>query len=194
MFMRILFIVATLLAVLSPEVHAQPAPHPDAEKAQERIVLEQDFGRGLELYSRESVTMAENPTVPGLNGLLFMRWRGAEPAAEVVASVQWIEETSDLLEFYRAEKARTQRGLLATGDTVVWKTSESSYLWTDAEHIVVGLGGSPAPSREMLEAWLALIDSNPPDLLRLPTAYPQAAIRDSGGLSQRTLADAGSNS
>jgi hypothetical protein len=67
--------------------------------------------------------------------------------------------------------------LLAIADTVIWKTGEQSYLWTDGEHFVVGLGGSPAPPREMLEAWLALIESNPPDLAPVPTASPRAMAR-----------------
>ena len=168
----VFFILASLFALTSLQGHAQTAPHPGAEKALARIVLERDFGDDLKFDSREVVTIDENPRVRGLNGLMFMRWKGADTQAKVVASVQWFEETSDLLPFYRAEKARTVRGLLAIGDTVIWKTSENSYLWTDGEHFVVGLGGSPTPPKEMLEAWLALIKSNPPDLARLPTDSP----------------------
>ena len=169
---RVFFIVAPLFALLSLPGYAQTAPPPGAEKALERIVLERDFGDNLRFHSREVITIAENPKVPGLNGLMFMRWKGAVPATEVVASVQWFEKTSDLLTFYRAEKVRTGQGLLAIGDTVIWRTGEHSYLWTDGEHFVVGLGGSPAPPTEMLEAWLALIESNPPDLARVPAANP----------------------
>jgi hypothetical protein len=170
--LRVFIIFAPLFALLPLQGYGQAAPHPGAERALERIVLEQDFGDDLKFYSREVVTIAENPKVRGLNGLMFMRWKGAEPATEVVASVQWFEDTSDLLPFYRAEKARTGRGLLPIADTVIWKTGENSYLWTDGEHFVVGLGGSPAPPLEMLEAWLALVESNPPDLGRVPTAAP----------------------
>lgn len=138
------FVLAPLFAVLPLPGYAQTAAHPGAERALERIVLEQDFGEDLKFYSREVVTFAENPRVQGLNGLMFMRWKGAEPATEVVASVQWFEETSDLLPFYRAGKASQVRGLLPIGDTVIWKTGENSCLWTDGEHFVVGLGGSPA--------------------------------------------------
>jgi len=169
---RVLFILAPLFALLSLQGYAQTTPHPGAEKALERIVLERDFGDNLRFHSREVITVAENPKVPGLNGLMFMRWKGATPTIEVVASVQWFEDTSDLLPFYRAEKARTGRGIVPIGDAVIWKTGENSYLWTDGEHFVVGLGGSPAPSKEMLEAWLALIESNPPDLAQMPTASP----------------------
>lgn len=168
--LRVFIFVAPLFALLPLQGYAQTEPHPGAERALKRIVLDQDFGDGLKLYSREVVTMAENARVRGLNGLMFMRWKGAEPASEIVASVQWFEETSDLLPFYRAERTRTGRGLLPIGDTVIWKTGENSYLWTDGEHFVVGLGGSPAPPLEMLEAWLALVESNPPDLARVPTA------------------------
>ena len=69
-------------------------------------------------------------------------------------------------------KRRVPGGGLPIGDTVIWKTDEHSYLWTDGEHFVVGLGGSPALPKEMLEAWLALIESNPPDLARVPSGYP----------------------
>jgi hypothetical protein len=169
---RVFFAFASLVALSLAQAHAQSSPHPGAEKALQRIVLEQDFGDGVTFHSREAITFAENPRVPGLNGLLFMRWKGADPAVEIVASVQWFEQASDLLAFYRAEKARTARGLRAIGDTVVWKTSEHSYLWTDGEHFVVGLGGSPAPPEEMLRAWLDLIESNPPDLAPVPTASP----------------------
>lgn len=164
--------LSILVALLAPQGHAQPTPHPGAEKALERIVLEEDFGNNLVFHSREVVTMAENPSVQGLNGLLFLRWKGVDPSREIVASVQWFEKTDDLLIFYRAERARVGRGLLPIGDTVIWKTGKSSYLWTDGEHFVVGLGGSPAPPREMLEAWLVIIGSNPPDLAPVPKALP----------------------
>ena len=170
--LRVFLTFAPLFALFPLQGCAQTTPHPGAEKALERIVLEKDFGDDLKFYSREVVTIAENSKVRGLHGLMFMRWKGAEPATEVVASVQWFEETSDLLSFYRAEKTRTGRGLLPIGDTVIWKTGENSYLWTDGEHFVAGIGGSPAPPLEMLEAWLALVESNPPDLARVPTAAP----------------------
>ena len=166
---RVSRIFALLFALLSLRGYAQTTPHPAAEQALEQIVLEQDFGDNLKFHSREAVTFADNSRVRGLNGLMFVRWKGAEPATEIVASVQWFEETSDLLSFYRAERARTGRGLLPIGDTIVWKTGEHSYLWTDGEHFVIGLGGSPAVPQEMLEAWLAMIDSNLPDLARVPT-------------------------
>jgi hypothetical protein len=169
---KVFFIFAPLLVLLSLQGYAQTAAHPGAEKALEQIVLEQDFGDDLKFHSREAATFADNPRVPGLNGLMFMRWKGANPATEIVASLQWFEETIDLLPFYRAERARTARGLLSIGNTVIWKTGEQSYLWTDGEHFVVGLGGSPAPPQEMMEAWLALIESNLPDLVQIPTASP----------------------
>lgn len=169
---RIFSILAPLFALLSLQGYAQTAPHPGAERAMAGIVLERDFGDNLKFHSREVITIAENREVPGLNGLMFMRWKGATPAMEVIASVQWFEDTSDLLHFYRAEIARAGRGLLPIGDTVIWKTGEHSYLWTDGAHFLIGLGGSPAPPEEMLEAWLALIESSPPDLARMPTDSP----------------------
>ena len=169
---RVFVIFAPLFTLLSMQAYAQTATHPGAEKALGRIVLERDFGDNLRFHSREVTTIEENTKVRGLNGLMFMRWKGSDPEMEVVASVQWFEDTSDLLPFYRAQKARTGQGLLTVGDTVIWRTGKHSYLWTDGEHFVVGLGGSPAPPKKMLEAWLALIESNPPDLARVPTASP----------------------
>lgn len=160
-----------LLALTGLNAFAQTTPHLQAELALDGIVLEKSFA-GLVLQSRDAVTMIENPRVPGLNGILFMRWKGADPAKEIMASVQWFENKEDLLAFYRKEKARRRAGLFVVADSVVWKTGESSYLWTDGRHFVVGLGGAPAPPREMLEAWLALIESNPPDLARVPAATP----------------------
>lgn len=168
----VMILLAALLMPFSALVHAQGSPHPGAEQALARIVLEKDFGDGLKLQSREAVTFATNPQVPGLNGLLFMRWNGADPADQITASVQWFEETSDLLAFYTAERARAAQGLQMVGGTVVWKTSEQSYLWTDGGHFMVSIGGSPAPSKEMLMAWLDLIESNPPDLAPLPSVSP----------------------
>lgn len=167
------FLIVSLLALLAPQGHAQTSKHPGAEAALARIVLERDFGDGLQFQSREAVTLAENTTVPGLHGLLFMRWTGASPDIEVMASVQWFQNREDLLRFYRAEKKRSTRGLRSIGNTVIWRTGDNSYLWTDGEHFVIGIGGSPAPPDEMLEAWLTLIESHPPDLARLPTDQDQ---------------------
>ncbi len=161
---RAFFIVTLLFALLAPRCYGQTAPHSGASEAFERIVLERDFGNNLKFHSREALTFEENPIVPGLNGLMFIRWKGADPEIEVIASVLWFDETNDLLQSYRAETARSGLVLLPIGDTVIWKTSEHGYLWTDGEHFLVGLGGSSTPPREMLEAWLALIESNPPDL------------------------------
>ena len=96
---RFFFIFAPLFALFSMQGCTQTAAHPGAEKAMERIVLERDFGDNLKFHSRKVITIAENPKVPGLNGLMFMRSKGAAPAMEVVASVQWFEDTGDLLHF-----------------------------------------------------------------------------------------------
>ena len=167
--LRIFFVLAPLLVLSSLQAQSSDSPHLGAAKAMERIVLERDFGDNLRFHSREASTFADNQSVPGLNGLMFMRWKGEDPATEVVASVQWFERTSDLLAFYRAEKARTARGLETVDNTVIWKTSEHSFLWTDGKNFVVGIGGSPKPPPEMLTAWLGLVASNPPDLARVST-------------------------
>ena len=169
---RFLTFLAPLIVLSCAQAHAQSAPHPGAEEALERIVLDQDFGDSLMFDSREVTTIASNTAVTGLNGLLFMRWKGTDPAMEVTASVQWFERAEDLLAFYRKEKARTARGLQVVDDAVIWKTSEQSYLWTDGKHFVVGIGGSPAPPEEMLKAWLELIESNLPDLAPVAAASP----------------------
>jgi len=164
--------LAAALLLLAPAGQAQPTPHPGAERALRGIVLERDFGDNLKFHSREVLTLADNSRVRGLNGLMFVRWKGPDAGTEVVASVQWFENTRELLPFYRAAKSRAELGLVSIDDTVIWKTSESSYLWTDGGHFVVAIGGSPAPSKEMLRAWLALIESRPPDLAKLPSAAP----------------------
>ena len=85
---QVTFILTTLLALISSSAVAQPAKHPEAEKALARIVLKKDFGDDLRFHSREVVTIARNDGVPGLNGLMFVRWKGDNPGTEVMASVQ----------------------------------------------------------------------------------------------------------
>lgn len=170
--MRLFVCIALVCALFPLQGYAEVAAHPGAEKALARIVLDENFGDDLEFHSKEVVTMAENSRVPGLNGLMFVRWKGADPATEITASVQWFEKTKDLMPFYRTERTRLGRGLLPIGDSVIWKTGENSYLWTDGAHFIVGLSGRPAPPRKMLEAWLALVESHPPDLAPVPTAAP----------------------
>lgn len=164
--------LAWVMLCCSTALAEQPAGHPGAEQALARIVLERDFGADLRFHSRDVVTMAENTRVPGLNGLMFMRWRGEDVGTEVTASVQWFEDTALMLSFYRNEKARRGFSLAPIGDTVVWTDRESVFAWTDGAHFVVSLGGAPRPPKEMLEAWLALISSNPVDLAPIPGASP----------------------
>jgi hypothetical protein len=144
---------------MSTSAVAQPAKHAGAEKALARIVLEKDFGDDLKFHSREVVTLAQNDRVPGLNGLMFMRWKGDTPGTEVMASVKWFEKKNDLLKFYANSKARPDYRLGEFEGTTLWKIGQNGYSWTDGEHFLVSLGGAPAPPPEMVKAWLALIAS-----------------------------------
>lgn len=154
-------LLGTLAGLLVFDVVAQQGGllrHAGAEEAMEKIVLEKDFGE-LKFHLREFVTMAQNDRVPGLNGLMFMRWKGDTPGTEVMASVQWFEEKEDLIDFYAKSTKRADHELGKLGDTILWEIGESGYLWTDGEHFLVSLGGSPTPSPEMVNAWLELIAS-----------------------------------
>jgi hypothetical protein len=154
---------------------AQPPKHPGAEKAMAKIVLEKDFGDDLKFHSRQVVTMAHNDKVPGLNGLMFMRWKGEAPGTEVMASVQWFEETKDLLAFYDQSKKREDYKLGEFDGTKVWKIGEAGYSWTDGEHFLVSLGGSPAPPPEMVKAWLAMIASKVAEVEKEDEEKPASA-------------------
>lgn len=144
--------------VSSSAVAQQQQKHPEAEKALARIVLQDDFGQ-LKFRSREGVTMAKNDRTPGLNGLMFMRWQGDAPGAEVMASVQWFEKKEDLLKFYATTTKREDFKLAKFNGTTVWKLGENGYSWTDGEHFLVSLGGAPPPPQAMVKAWLVMIDS-----------------------------------
>ena len=104
--------------------------------------------------------MVRNDRVPGLNGLMFMRWKGDAPGTEVLASVQWFEKKDDLLRFYAESRKRADYKLGKFEEIALWKLGESGYLWTDGEHFLVSLGGSPAPPAEMVKAWLGMIPSS----------------------------------
>lgn len=114
----------------------------------------------LKFHSREIVTMAINNQVPGMNGLMFMRWRGDDPYTEITASVQWFEHRSDLLNFYAESVNRNGFQLGKINGAVVWEIGEHGFSWTDGEHFLVSLIGSPPPPPNMLNAWMASVPSN----------------------------------
>ena len=162
MHVKLLTILGTFAVVFSSGASAQqgePAPHPQAEKAMVKIVLERDFGKNLKFHSREVVTMLQNDRVPGLNGLMFMRWKGDDPGTEVMASVQWFEKKDDLLKFYAPTTKRKDYKLGELDGTSLWMIGENGYSWMDGEHFLVSLGGSPRPPEEMVKDWLAMIGS-----------------------------------
>lgn len=125
----------------------------------EKIVLKKDFGENLKFHSREVVTMVQNDRVPGLNGLMFMRWKGDDPETEVMASVQWFEKKEDLLKFYASNTKKKDYKLGELDGTSLWVIGEDGYLWTDGQHFLVTLGGSPQPPKDMVKDWLSLIGS-----------------------------------
>jgi hypothetical protein len=159
---KLLTILGTLAVLFSSDATAQPgkpAPHPEAEKAMEKIVLKKDYGEKLKFHSREVVTLLQNDKVPGLNGVMFMRWKGGDPGTEVMASVQWFEKKDDLLKFYAPTTTREDYKLGELDGNSLWMIGENGYSWTDGEHFLVTLGGSPRPPEEMVKDWLSLIGS-----------------------------------
>ncbi len=160
--------ILTMLFAVSAVAQQKQEKHLEADKALAKFIdLEQDFGEKLKFHSREVVTMAVNDKVPGLNGLMFMRWKGDAPNHAVLASVQWFEKKEDLLKFYASSTKQEIYKLGAFEGTSVWKINEDGgggYSWTDGEHILVSLGGAPSPPPEMVKAWLAMIDSKVADI------------------------------
>jgi len=138
---------------------AQMETHPAAEKAMAKLVLKKNYGDKLKFHSRKVVTMAENPRVRGLHGLAFVRWKGDDPGTEVMASVQWFADKADLMTFYAMTTKRRDFELGELDGTAIWKMGKNGYSWTDGEHFLISLGGSPAPPEEMVKDWLALISS-----------------------------------
>ena len=154
-------------------------PHPQAERAMAEIVLKKDFGKNLKFHSREVVTMLKNERVPGLNGLMFMRWEGDGPGNVVMASLQWFEKKDDLLKFYATTKQGNDYKLGKFEGTTLWRIGENGYSWTDGEHFLLSLGGSPPPPDEMVKDWLAMIGSKVAEIERkaeknpVPTEKPK---------------------
>jgi hypothetical protein len=159
---------------------SKPGPHPQAEIAMAKIVLHKDFGEDLKFHSREVATILRNDRVPGLNGLMFMRWKGDDSGAQVMASVQWFEVRADLLKFYQATTKRNDYKLEAFGDTTLWKIGTNGYSWTDGEHFVLSLVGSPTPPEEMVKDWLTMIGSAVAEVvkegegIRMPAEEPKS--------------------
>ena len=91
----------------------------------EKIVLKKDFGENLKFHSREVATILQNDRVPGLNGLMFMRWKGDDPGTEVMASVQWFEKKDDLLKFYAQTTRRKDYKLGELDGTSLWMIGEN---------------------------------------------------------------------
>lgn len=180
---RLFTILGTLAVLFSPVAFAQqgkPAPHPQAQKAMEKIVLKKDFGENLKFHSRKVVTMLKNDRVPGLNGLMFMRWKGDDPGTEVMASVQWFQEKDDLLKFYAPTTSRKNYKLGELGGTTLWMIGEKGYSWTDGEHFLVSLGGSPQPPQEMVEAWLSMIGSKVAEIEKKAKSKSEPVERTKG--------------
>ena len=73
--------------------------------------------------------------------------------------MQWFEKKGDLLRLYSKSRKRADHKLSKFNGTTLWKIGEAGYSWTDGEHFLVSLGGSPAPPPEMVKAWLAMIAS-----------------------------------
>lgn len=164
-------VFAALSVLISSIDAAQPPTHPGAEKALSNIVFENDFDDGLELHSRQVVTVLQNDKVPGLNGLMFIKWKGDDADTFVMASVQWFEKKEDLLAFYAQSLKQKDHKLGKFNETTLWSMldengQEIGHAWTDGEHLLVTLGGSPSPSPKMVETWLAQIPSKVAEIER----------------------------
>ncbi len=156
---KLISAICIVTALFTGSAIAQPEKHPEAEKAMAKIVLQKDFGKQLKFHSREVVTMAKNDKVPGLNGLMFMRWKGDDPSAGVEATVVWFEKKDDLLKFYVSTTKGNDYKLGEFNGTRIWKIGENGYTWTDGENFLVSLGGAPLPPEEMVKDLLYMIGS-----------------------------------
>ncbi len=152
-----------LIIHMQVAAYAETEPHPEAESAMAEIVLEQDFGEELKFHSRDVVTMARNDKVPGLNGLMFMRWQGDDALTEVTASLQWFENINDLKDFILNSPQFETFTLGQFERTTLWTIGDMGYAWTDGKHFLVSMGGRPRPPAEMVRAWLGMIESNVAD-------------------------------
>jgi hypothetical protein len=111
---------------------------------------------------------------------MFMKWKGNAAGTEVMASVQWFEKKGDLLRFYAKSKKGADYKLGEFDETTLWKIGKAGYLWTDGEHFLVSLGGSPAPPPEMVKAWLAMIASKVAEVEKEEKEKPAAAEAQDG--------------
>ncbi len=148
------------LALLGPTAaDAQPDPHPAAERALSKLVLEKDYAGGLSFDSRDIVTLATNDRVPGLNGLMFVRWKGEDVGTEITVSIQWFERLEDLRSFYTTSPQSQNFTLGDFAGTKIWQIGGYGYAWTDGRHFLISLAGNPTPPDEMVNDWLALIEN-----------------------------------
>ena len=139
--------------------YAQVEPHPEAERALAEIGLQRDFGEHIKFHTRQIVTMATNERVQGLNGLMFMRGKGSSPESDITVSVQWFKERTGLLDFYVTTVKRPDFKLSEINGVLLWEIGETGVFWTDGEHYLVSLMGSPRITWEILETWLTMIPS-----------------------------------
>ena len=57
---------------------------------------------------------------------------------------------------------------------------EKGYSWTDGEHFLVSLGGSPQPPQEMVEAWLSMIGSKVAEIEKKAKSKSEPVERTKG--------------
>jgi hypothetical protein len=155
-------IIGFVIALVAGSVIAQQvkrAKHPKAAKALAKIVLRKDYGNLLKFESREFQTDAWNDVVPSLNGMMFMRWKGDDEDTEVEAVVLWFEQKDALIKFYESTTKRDDYKLDEFNGKKIWKIGENGYTWTDGEHFLVSMGGSPRPPDEMVNDFLGMISN-----------------------------------
>jgi hypothetical protein len=149
---------------------AQPLQQlPEVAKAMEKIIQKEKAFNGFNYSSHQVVTIKDNDRVPGLNGLMFVKYKN-DAGQQIMLSIQWFEDKEDLLGFYVSNlDERKRQGNKPVrkniGKNVIRETSIegiSLYEWTDAEHFAMSLGGPEVPP-EMLKAYLKAVPGRSED-------------------------------
>jgi hypothetical protein len=169
-FHRLLFCLGLFALTASGVTSADPLQQlPEVAKAMEKIVQKEKAFDGFNYQSHEVITIRENDRVPGLNGLMFVKYKN-DAGQQIMLSIQWFEDKEDLLGFYVSNlDARRKQGIIpqrqSIDKNVLWETSienGSIYEWTDAEHFAMSLGG-PEVLPEILKAYLKAVPGRSED-------------------------------
>lgn len=159
---RLVFPLGMLLLVTDGVVAQDDTPqeHPEAKVALEQVVVEADFG-DYKFDHHDISTMKNNPQVPGLGGLMFVRYKSGK-TDEVELSVTWHEDKQALDSFFARTKQNPMFKKHKVGEQVILQFKQDdgqACSWTDGKHLVISmLSGEPIPE-ELINAYLAVIPS-----------------------------------